>query len=57
MPFVSNSQRKYLFANDPKVAKEFAAATPKGAVLPEHVKTKPPKGAEMAKPVKPGSSM
>lgn len=38
MPFVSNAQRKYLFAKHPEVAKEFAAATPKGKKLPEHVK-------------------
>lgn len=38
MPFVSNAQRKYLFANEPAVAREFAAATPKGKKLPEHVK-------------------
>lgn len=44
MPFKSNAQRKYLFAKDPKVAKEFAAATPKGAKLPEHVKDKAMKG-------------
>lgn len=37
MPFKSKAQRGYLFEHDPKVAKEFAAATPKGAVLPEHV--------------------
>ena len=40
MPFVSNAQRKYLFAKEPEVAKEFAAATPKGKKLPEHVKKK-----------------
>ena len=38
MPFVSKAQRGYLFAHDPKVAREFAKATPKGAKLPEHVK-------------------
>jgi len=41
MPFKSNAQRKFLFANHPDVAKEFAKATPKGAKLPEHVKSKP----------------
>lgn len=40
MPFKSQAQRKYLFANNPKVAKEFAKHTPKGAKLPEHVKSK-----------------
>ncbi len=38
MPFQSNAQRKYLWANHPEVAREFANATPKGAKLPEHVK-------------------
>lgn len=37
MPFKSKAQRGYLFANEPAVAKEFAAATPKGAKLPQHV--------------------
>jgi len=39
-PFKSKAQRGYLFANNPKVAKEFASKTPKGAKLPEHVKPK-----------------
>lgn len=38
MPFRSNAQRKYLWAKHPEVAREFAAATPKDAKLPEHVK-------------------
>jgi len=38
VPFVSNAQRKYLYANHPDVAREFADATPKGKKLPEHVK-------------------
>lgn len=40
MPFKSKAQRRYLFANDPAVAREFAAATPKGKKLPEKVKPK-----------------
>jgi hypothetical protein len=40
MPFKSQAQRAYLYANNPKVAKEFEAATPKGAKLPKHVKPK-----------------
>lgn len=40
MPFKSKAQRRYLFAKEPKVAKEFANETPKGAKLPEHVKKK-----------------
>lgn len=38
MPFKSNAQRKYLFLHHPKIAEEFAKATPKGKKLPEHVK-------------------
>lgn len=38
MPFKSEAQRRYLFAKHPDVAREFAAATPKGKKLPEHVK-------------------
>lgn len=41
MPFKSKAQRAYLYANDPKVAKEFEKHTPKGAKLP--AKVKPPK--------------
>lgn len=37
-PFVSVAQRKYLFANKPAVASEFASMTPKGKRLPQHVK-------------------
>lgn len=38
MPFRSQAQRRFLFAKHPDIAREFAAATPKGAKLPEHVK-------------------
>ncbi len=37
-PFVSNAQRKRMFENNPKMAKERASKTPKGKKLPEHVK-------------------
>lgn len=40
MPFKSVSQRKFLFAKHPEIAEEFAAHTPKGKKLPEHVKPK-----------------
>lgn len=40
MPLESQAQRRYLFAKHPEVAKEFAAKTPKGAKLPEHVRPK-----------------
>lgn len=38
MPFKSKAQRAYLYANQPDVAKEFQAHTPKSAKLPEKVK-------------------
>ncbi len=44
MPFKSKAQRGYLWANEPEVAKEFAAHTPKGAKLPKKVKKKKKKG-------------
>jgi hypothetical protein len=40
MPFKSKAQRAYLYINEPQVAKEFAAHTPKGKKLPEKVKKK-----------------
>ena len=46
MPFESQAQRGYLYANHPEVAKEFQAATPKGAKLPEHVTKKPKTAAQ-----------
>jgi hypothetical protein len=36
MPFKSQAQRGYLYANNPAVAAEFQAATPKGAKLPKY---------------------
>lgn len=38
MPMKSKAQRKFLWANDPKVAQEFENATPKGKKLPNKVK-------------------
>ncbi len=40
MPFKSKAQARKLFATNPKVAKEFAAATPNMKKLPEKVKGK-----------------
>ncbi len=40
MPFKSETQRKFLFAKKPKIAKEFAEKTPKGKKLPKKVKNK-----------------
>lgn len=36
MPFVSQSQRAYMYANHPQMAKEWESHTPKGEKLPEH---------------------
>ena len=36
-PFKSEAQRRFLFARHPEIAREFAANTPKGTKLPEHV--------------------
>jgi hypothetical protein len=40
MPFKSQAQRVYLAIHAPKVAHEFAQATPRGAKLPYRVSTK-----------------
>ena len=40
MPFKSQAQKGFLYANKPKIAKEFQAATPKGAKLPKKVAKK-----------------
>ena len=34
MPFVSQAQRGYMYANHPEMAEEFEDATPKGKQLP-----------------------
>jgi len=40
MPFKSSAQRRWMYANNPKMAAEWEAATPKGKKLPGHVKKK-----------------
>jgi hypothetical protein len=40
MPMESQSQRSYLWIHHPDIAREFEAATPRGAKLPEHVRRK-----------------
>lgn len=40
MPFESQSQRRFMYSQHPKLAKEFEAATPKGVKLPEKKKKK-----------------
>jgi hypothetical protein len=39
-PFRSKAQRRYLYANNPELAKEFEAATPRGKKLPERISKK-----------------
>ena len=38
MPFKSQAQRRFMYANYPKIAKRWSKHTPKNAELPEHVK-------------------
>jgi hypothetical protein len=40
MPFKSEAQRAYLYANKPDIAKEFAEKSPKRKSLPKKVKKK-----------------
>ena len=40
MPFVSQAQRKFLYANKPEVAKQLEQKTPKKLVLPKKLKKK-----------------
>lgn len=47
MPFVSRAQAKYMFANHPEIAKEWASKTSDIKALPKHVKSKKKKGESM----------
>ena len=40
MPFKSQAQRSWMYANDPKMAKKWEEHTPKDAKLPKKVKKK-----------------
>ena len=40
MAFKSEAQRRYLYANEPKVANRYSKETPRNAKLPERVKRK-----------------
>lgn len=40
MPFVSQEQRRWMYANYPKMAERWEKYTPKGKILPERVKPK-----------------
>ena len=51
MPFVSNAQRKFMYANYPKIAKRWSKHTLKGKKLPEYVKESSMKDAISSKEV------
>lgn len=40
MPFVSQAQRKWMYANEPEMAKKWEKKTPKGKKLPKKKKKK-----------------
>jgi len=40
MPFKSKSQRRFLYAKEPEITKEYESKTPKGKKLPEKKKAK-----------------
>ena len=40
MPFQSQAQRKWMYANDPAMAKKWEKHTPEGKPLPKKVKKK-----------------
>lgn len=41
MPFASQAQARFMFANHPAVAREFASKTPNIKALPQHVSAIP----------------
>lgn len=48
MPFKSEAQKRWMFANKPKMAKEWASNTPKNTKLPNKVsKPKPTKKSKL----------
>ena len=52
MPFVSQAQARYMFANHPKIAKEFASHTKNMKGLPQHKKRYSKDVVKMAKGMK-----
>lgn len=53
MPFKSQAQRGFMYANHPDIAKRFEAETPKGSKLPYHV-AKKARGEALAQRIKSG---
>ena len=49
MPFKSQSQRRYLYATHPQMAREWESETPKGKKIPEKVKKRVNKKKKGAK--------
>jgi len=43
MPFKSQQQRKWMYANHPQMARQWQEHTPSGEKLPDKVKAKPSK--------------
>jgi hypothetical protein len=54
MPFKSEAQRRFLFAIDPKLAEEFAKATPEGTTIPDKVSARKSAIMKKAKVIKAG---
>ena len=54
MPFKSKAQRKFLLANDPELAEEFANATPEGTTIPDKVSARKSAIMKKAKAIKAG---
>jgi hypothetical protein len=57
MPFVSQQQRKYMYSQEPKLAKKFEKETPKGQKLPKKVKKEDYNPSKMYVVVKPTDNM
>lgn len=49
MPFVSQAQRGWMYANKPGMAKRWEKETPKGNALPQRVTGKPKKYGDYLK--------
>jgi hypothetical protein len=54
MPFKSEAQRRFLFANDPELAEEFAKVTPEGTTIPDKVSARKSAIMKKAKAIKAG---
>lgn len=57
MPFVSQQQRKYMYSQEPKLAKKFEKETPKGKKLPKKVKNEDYNPTKMYVVVRPSDNL